>query len=79
MTTICEHEKFRSTVAVNRMVTGQQIDFMADVKVKCVDCGRPFVFLGLPKGLAFKGAAVSFDAEEVRLAIEPAASEGSPL
>ena len=67
----CEHEKFRSTVAVSRLEGLEQVDFMADVTVNCSDCGRPFEFLGLPKGAGFKGAAVSFDAQEARLAIAP--------
>ena len=78
-TTICEHENFRSTVEVNRLVNGQQVSFMADVKINCADCGRPFVFAGLPKGFALQGAAISFDAQEARLAIKPSSTEGNVL
>ena len=77
-TTRCEHENFRSTVVVNRLVNGH-LDFSADVKIKCADCGRPFVFLGLPRGLALKGAAISFDAQEARLTIKPSSTEGDVL
>ena len=77
-TTICEHENFRCTVEVNRLVNGH-LDFSADVKIKCADCGRPFVFLGLPRGLALQGAAISFDAQEARLAIKPSITEGDVL
>lgn len=76
---ICEHDNFSSTVVVNRLEGAQDMGFIADVKINCADCGRPFVFLGLPKGAALKGAAVSFDAREARLAIKPYRHGGKAL
>jgi hypothetical protein len=66
----CKHEAFAANVAVNRLEdTGK---FMADVTVKCTQCGMPFRFLGLRPGLSMSGAAVSPDGTEARMAIAPA-------
>ncbi len=45
--------------------------FLLGVRVHCQDCGKPFVFLGLPAGVNLEGAAVSVDGTEARLAIAP--------
>lgn len=66
---MCEHEKFEANVDINRIIdTGR---FAADVRIKCVDCGLPFQFIGLPGGLNPVGATVSVDRTEARLAIVP--------
>lgn len=52
--------------------------FMADVRVKCADCGVRMLFTGLPRGLDIHGAAMSVDASEARLAIMPDGSD-SPI
>jgi hypothetical protein len=70
----CEHENFMADVQVNRIPLreGGPIErYMADVRVKCNDCGLPFRFIGLPAGVDLNGASVSVDAEEARLAIAP--------
>lgn len=64
---MCNHEQFDATVTVNRLEDSGR--FVADVRVKCVQCGEPFRFLGLPTGLDLNGAAVSVDGQEARLAI----------
>lgn len=65
----CKHETFDCFVTVNRLEDVGR--FMADVTVKCSDCGTPFKFLGLPLGVDYNSATVSFDGTEARLAIAP--------
>ncbi len=65
----CPHEHFESTVNVNRLVDIGR--FTAEIKIRCVDCGAPMRFLGLPLGLDLNGAAVSVDGTEGRFAIHP--------
>lgn len=64
---MCAHENFEASVEVSRLADSGR--FMADVRVKCSQCGEPFRFLGLPTGLDLNGASVSVDGEEARLAI----------
>lgn len=53
--------------------------YMCEVKLKCVDCGQPFRFMGLPLGLNMNGAAMGVDGLEARLAIMPADRIPHPL
>lgn len=72
--TKCVHENFMADVQVARMPSreGGPIErYMADVRVKCDDCGLPFRFIGLPAGVDLNGASVNNDATEARLAIAP--------
>ena len=71
----CTHEKFDANVNVIRLtemdngcpVTG----YLAEVAIKCVQCGTPFAFKGLPMGLNLGGAAVDIDRLKANLSIEP--------
>lgn len=73
----CKHMNFAADVAVARLEdTGR---FMADVRVRCADCGEPFQFLGLEPGLDRNGAMVSIDGLEARMAILPNSQVMSPL
>jgi len=63
----CNHENFTAKVDVHRLEDSGR--FSADVSIKCVQCGTPFSFLGLPAGLDLNGASVSVDGTEARLAI----------
>lgn len=63
----CPHEEFHADVRVDRLEDSGR--FCADITIKCVQCGTPFRFLGLPCGLDLNGAAVSVDGTEARLAI----------
>jgi hypothetical protein len=68
---------FHSHVVINRIEdTGR---FMADVTIKCLDCGEPFQFIGLQPGLNMNGATVSIDGLEARMAILPNSQAMSPL
>lgn len=72
----CEHKNFRADVNVGRLENdrGEPMQFNADVRVQCVDCGEPFRFLGLKSGLDLLGARSSVDGLEARLAIVPKSS-----
>lgn len=65
----CKHENFLGDVSVNRIEDVGR--FIADVRIKCTDCGVPMRFIGLPAGVDLNGASVSIDATEARLAIAP--------
>lgn len=73
----CAHENFAATVNVARLEdTGR---FMAEVRVRCTQCNRPFQFLGLEAGLDLNGARVSVDGLEANIAICPQGEQLSPL
>lgn len=73
----CKHMNFAASVKVARLEdTGR---FMAEVTVKCEDCGEPFQFLGLEPGLDMQGARVSVDGLEANMAIAPNSQVMSPL
>ena len=53
--------------------------FMAEIRIKCAECHRPFQFIGLPLGLNFGGAAMDPSGQEALLAIAPVGSIPRPL
>lgn len=83
----CEHESFEANVNVARIpsVEGGPIErWMADVTVKCVQCGTPFRFIGLPAGVDLNSPMVSIDGTEGRFPIHPKGQslselEGTPI
>lgn len=70
----CKHESFDCECAVNRLEDCGR--FMLDVRVRCLQCGAPFVFLGLPLGLDLNSASASPDGTEARMGISP---KGEPV
>lgn len=73
----CPHMNFAANVSVARIEDKGR--FMADVRVKCADCGLPFQFLGLEPGLDMGGARASIDGLEARMAICPQGAVPSPM
>lgn len=71
----CEHEQFEAAVDVHRLLDDRDKTkvgaFLADVRVRCAQCGQKFQFLGLPQGLDIGGAACSYSREEAHLTISP--------
>lgn len=66
----CQHENFESDVAVGRIAAeedGDIVIFVADVRVKCVDCGESFGFRGLPPGMSWGEPTRTVDALEACL------------
>lgn len=74
----CRHNKaHRANVRIDYLEDAGR--FMADVKIECADCGRPFQFLGLPLGLNLAGAAMDVEGQTARLAIAPVGTVPQPL
>ncbi len=76
----CEHLDFAAEVAVNRIGTAETADgmpsaYMADVRVKCADCGEPFRWVGVQGGLSFSKPMVSVDEAELHAPLRPASSD----
>lgn len=76
--TRCTHNVAHTVdVKINYMEdTGQ---FMADVSIRCAQCGQPFRFLGLPLGLNMGGATMDIDGLQARLAVAPADRTMHPM
>lgn len=77
----CEHLTFAAEVDVGRLTNeaGEVTSYMADVRIRCADCRRPFQFLGLKTGIDTGGAMVSIDGLEARIALCPQGEEPSML
>lgn len=70
----CPHEDFWADVAVQRLTEvegGPVTAFYAEIKVKCVQCGEPFCFRGVPLGLSQLAPTMSFDGTELSAPIHP--------
>jgi len=65
----CPHEQFLAVVHVARLLDSGK--FVAEVRVRCVNCEEPFRFIGLPAGLRFDGPTVSIDGLVLHAPIEP--------
>ena len=73
----CAHHNFDAQTRIARLEdTGQ---FMAEIRIHCTDCGKPFQFLGLQPGLDLQGARVSIDGLEAQLAIAPEGTKPNPF
>lgn len=80
----CKHENFNATVRVNRVEREPEEvgGFCADIRITCVSCQQPFVFLGVGRvGLSFEQPMTNVDGTELRQPIAPSLdwSSGSPL
>ena len=62
---MCEHENFRTDVLINRLLDSKA--FVADIRIKCIDCNEDFTFPGLPIGLSCSEVRVSWDEKELRV------------
>lgn len=66
---VCPHEGFSVDAVVNRMADSG--GFVADIRIKCVQCDEAFRFLGVPAGFNFESPTVSIDEIELHVPIEP--------
>lgn len=74
---MCKHTQFDCSANVIRMEdTGQ---FQVEVRVTCMECGKPFQWLGLEAGIDLAGARVSLDGLELRAAIAPEGARQNPI
>lgn len=65
----CDHPQLESGVTCYRLTDGDQGDphaFVADLRVRCAECGEPFGFKGLPMGVMASMPTLSADALELR-------------
>jgi hypothetical protein len=71
----CHHNTFDAKVEVTRITDDDEVTgYLADVRIRCADCGCPMLFLGLPPGLDWNAATKSFDSKAARLPLAPLAS-----
>jgi hypothetical protein len=73
----CKHENFRANVRVARLEDSGR--FIAEIRVNCDQCDKPFQFLGLEPGIDLDGARVSLDGLEANIAICPQGSRPNPF
>jgi hypothetical protein len=66
----CQHEDFQAHVMVGRIGGGEGGSpewFVAEVRVHCIHCAKPFAFKGLRCGASQTEPMVSADGLEARL------------
>lgn len=73
----CKHLKFAADVRVARIEDIGR--FVAEIRVSCTDCGKPFQFQGLAVGMNYNGATVSLDGLEAHLPIFPDGQQPNPM
>jgi len=73
----CKHMAFDAKVGVARLEDVGR--FMAEIRIRCIDCDTPFQFRGLEPGLDTDGARVSLDGLEANIAIVPQGAAPNPL
>ena len=47
----CTHESFRVDAKIARVLDVGK--FVAEIQIRCQDCGEPFRFVGVPAGLSY--------------------------
>lgn len=71
----CEHLTFTAHVDVNRLMDEKDENlvraFVADIRVKCADCGLPFEWVGFSAGYRGDEARVDTSAQELRAPLKP--------
>lgn len=75
----CQHNKNHRVEAKIACFKDRPNGFMAELRIFCGDCGKPFQFLGLEPGLDTQGARVSIDGLEASIAISPEGALPSPM
>lgn len=73
----CQHMNFDAEVRVARIENKGR--FVAEIQIKCRDCGIPMQFMGLKPGFDFDGATVSLDGLEANIGIHPQGQQPNPL
>lgn len=73
----CVHMNFDATVKVGRIEDVGR--FVAEIRIHCVECGKPFAFMGMQPGFNYEGPTVSLDGLEANLPIHPEGVRPNPL
>jgi hypothetical protein len=71
---MCNHESFEANVSVQRLVS-KKTNFVANVHIKCAQCGMPFMFVGATPGISLSLPTASYDRQQMHLPITPDVSE----
>lgn len=73
----CDHKcDAISFVDVNHFADGRG---MADIRIRCGDCGNPFRFKGFRCGVSLEEPTVSVGATELRVPMQAATADNHPL
>lgn len=78
----CKHEIFECQCSVGRLTDGYPgpvTGYMVDIHIKCVQCGIPFEFIGVPGGYSPGQPMVNFDATELRAPIKPSTDPAAQM
>jgi hypothetical protein len=70
----CEHKEFKANANIFRMPQeegGEIKSYCCDLKIECAECGKPFVFKGVPFGVVPDHPTMSIDRTELRIPLEP--------
>ena len=71
----CKHINFISHTSVARLTDQDDeekiIGYSANIKIRCIHCGIPFEFIGVPGGYSPGQPMVNFDSTELRAPIKP--------
>ena len=69
----CPHTHFDATIGVHRLTddAGVVRNFVAEVEVRCTDCGSPFHFIGASSGYSFARPTVNVGATTLHAPIAP--------
>ena len=73
----CQHLNFSAECKVARIEDLGR--FVLEVKVRCVDCDKPFQFVGVEPGFNYNAPTVSLDGLEANLPITPEGQQPTPL
>jgi len=74
----CQHTNFEANVSVNRLTENDEITvtgFSADLRIKCIECGSDFEFIGVEAGLSPFYPMCSVDSTELRIPIKPSTGQ----
>jgi hypothetical protein len=70
----CAHEGFKAQCNVTRLTEvegGPVTGYRADLEISCDNCGKPFIFPGIPGGYTPSYPTVNVDQTELRIPIKP--------
>lgn len=71
----CKHEQFECNASVTRLTDDTDSEkitgYTTDITVKCIQCGIPFEWIGIPGGYSPSQPMVNFDGTVLRAPIKP--------
>ncbi len=71
----CTHEDFSAFANIVRLTDEHDKSivkgYTAEVRINCIQCGKPFEFIGVDAGMMSTKPMCSLDAQELRAPIQP--------